>query len=200
MSFHPDKCNVLRVTGMRSPERHSYQLKEQVLEEVSTAKYLGVDLSSDLQWKDHIDRVVKKAYNVLGFLRRNLRINNRDTKSAAYITMVRPQVEYCITVWSPHTAQAKQKLEMVQRRVAARYCTIRYHNTSSVTDMLQDLNWETLESRRTKLQLVLVDIPAESHLIPATGRTRARHSKKYRQYPTTPDTFKYSFFPRTISD
>ena len=74
-----------------------------------------------------------------------------------------------------YTDQSKQKLEMVQRR-SARYCTNRYHNTSSVTDMLQDLNWEMLESRRTKLQLVmiykimndLVDIPADTYLTPAT--------------------------------
>ena len=73
---------------------------------------------------------------------------------------------------------------MVQGR-AARYCTNRYHNTSSVTYMLQDPNWETLESRRTKLQLVmmykiindLVDIPCDAYLTPATTRTRAIHSK-----------------------
>ena len=38
-------------------------------------RYLGVDLSSNLDWKEHIDRTVKKANSVLGFLRRNLRIN-----------------------------------------------------------------------------------------------------------------------------
>ena len=45
--------------------------------------------------------------------------------------------------------------------------------------MLQDLNWETLESRRAKLQLVmiykiindLVDIPCDAYLTPATTRT-----------------------------
>lgn len=205
MSFHPDKCNVLRVTKKQTPVRHSYRLKGQVLEEVPTAKYLGVDLSSDLQWKDHIDRAVKKANSVLGFLQRNLRINNSDTKTAAYTMMVRPHVEYCVTVCNPHTVQDKYQLEMVQRR-AARYCTNRYHNKSSVTDMLQDLNWETLESRRTKLQLTmlfkivndLVDVPADLYLTPAIGKTRARHSKKFQQYQPRTDTFKYSFFPRTI--
>ena len=88
---------------------------------------------------------MKKANSVLGFLRRNLRINSRDTKSAAYITLVWPHLEYCASIWSPHTVKSKQKLEMVQR-MAARHCTCTngYHNTSSVTDMLQDLNWETL--------------------------------------------------------
>ena len=175
MSFHPDKCNVLRVTKKWTPLNSTYKLKGQAeLAELSMSKYLGVDLSSNLEWKEHIDRTVKKANSVLGFQRRNLRINNRETKSSAYVTLVRPHLEYCASIWSPHTDQSKQKLEMVQRR-SARYCTNRYHNTSSVTDMLQDLNWETLESRRTKLQLVmiykimndLVDIPADTYLTPA---------------------------------
>ena len=108
-------------------------------------------------------------------------------------------------LYETNTDQSTHKLEMVQRR-AARYCTNRYHNTSSVTEMLQDLQWETLESRRTKIQLTmffqivndLVDIPAEEYLSPASTRTRALHSKKLRQYSINSETFKYSFFPRTI--
>ena len=141
MSFHPDKCSVLRLTKKRTQINSTYKLKGQALEELCTSKYLGVDLSSNLEWKEHIDRTVKKANSVLGFLRRNLRINNVDTKSSTYITLVRPHSEYCTSIWSPHTDKYSHKLEIVQRR-AARYCTNRYHNTSSFTDMLQDLNWE----------------------------------------------------------
>ena len=94
---------------------------------------------------------------------------------------------------------------MVQRR-AARYATNRYHNTSSVTDMLQDVDWESLESRRVKIQLTLlfkviqdlVDIPASAYLTPASTRTRANHTKKLRQISSKPDAYKHSFFPRTI--
>ena len=97
-----------------------------------------------------------------------------------------------------------KKVEMVQRR-AARYATNRYRNTSSVTDMLDNLEWETLESRRTKIQLVmffkiindLVDIPSSNYLIPANSKTRSNHSKKMQQYHTRSDVFKYSFFPKT---
>ena len=115
-------------------------------------------------------------------------------------------MEYCASIGSPQIVQSKQKLEMVQRR-AVMYCTNRYHNISSVTDMLQDLNWETIESRRTKLQLVMIykiinglveiQVPSAPYLTPATTRIRAHHSKKLRQYPIRTDTFKYSFFPRT---
>ena len=94
---------------------------------------------------------------------------------------------------------------MVQRR-AARYATNRYRNTSSVTDMLEDLNWDTLETRRSKSQVTmmfkiingLVDIPAADFVTPASTRTRSHHGKKLRQYATSTDTLKYSFFPCTI--
>ena len=89
---------------------------------------------------------MKKGNSMLGFLQRNLRINNKDTKASAYFSIVRPNLEYCASIWNPHTAQAKHKIEMVQRR-AARYTTNRYRNTSSVTDMLKELSWDTLELR-----------------------------------------------------
>jgi hypothetical protein len=44
---------------------------------------------------------------------------------------------------------------MVQRR-AARYTCNRYHHTSSVTEMLQTLNWPTLEKRRIIIIIILL--------------------------------------------
>ena len=147
MLFHPDKFNSMQVTMSRNPLTFKYSLKDQDLEAVNSAKYLRVDLSNSLSWNSHIDRTAKKANSMLEILQRNLRINNSDTKTAAYKTLVRPNLEYCASVWSPYTAKGKQKIEMVQRR-AARYATNRYHDTSSVTNMLQHLDWESLESRR----------------------------------------------------
>ena len=91
---------------------------------------------------------------------------------------------------------------MVQRR-AARFTPNRYRNTSSVSSMLDHLQWESLEARRSKIQLTLfykvvhdlVDIPASSYLTP---RTRSSHTKKFRQFSPSTDCFKFSFFPRTI--
>ena len=85
--------------------------------------------------------------------------------NTAYPSMVKPLLAYCSTVWSPHTQEYIHKIEMVQR-IAVRYVTNRFHNISSVTSMLDHLEWETLEARPTKNQLVksihgLVDIPTE---------------------------------------
>ena len=173
MSFNPSKCQVIHVTRRKTPLQTKYHLHGCVLESVPSAKYLGVTISEDLKWSEHINNITKKANQTLGFLKRNIRVHNKDLKSTAYKTLVRPQLEYASTVWSPHTDLDINKLESVQRR-AARWVTRDYQYTSSVSSMLQDLNWRTLDQRRIDSRLVLlykvtydlVAIPASDYLIP----------------------------------
>ena len=90
---------------------------------------------------------------------------------------------------------------MVQQR-AASYVTNWYHNTSSVLEMLDHLNWESLEYRRTKTQLTMmfktvnsfVDVPTEHYLTPTPSQTRAAHYQNFRQISTSTTYHKESFF------
>ena len=84
-----------------------------------------------------------------------------------------------------------------------------FNKTASVTDMLSDLKWDTLETRRKKSRLTLtyklshnlVDINTEEHLIPnSEKRTRNSHAFKYRMPKVSKDVFKFSFFPRAITE
>ena len=118
-------------------------------------KYFGVDLHWSLSWKPHMDRITKKANSTFGFLRRKLKAGTKETKANAYFCMVRSNLEYCCSVWSPHNTDLTKKVEMVQRR-AARFTINRYGNTSSLMSMLDLLKWETLEARRAKIQLSLL--------------------------------------------
>jgi hypothetical protein len=44
-----------------------------MLQEVDSSKYLGVTISKDLRWDDHINTITAKANRTLGFLRRNMK-------------------------------------------------------------------------------------------------------------------------------
>ena len=122
MDFHPAKCFVLRFTKKHSKTIFDYKLHGQVLESVENTKYLGLNISETLDWQKHIDSVTAKGNKRLGFLRRNLKISNQNTKAMAYKSLVRPVMEYGSSIWDPHKKCQVQQLEMVQRRAAGWVC------------------------------------------------------------------------------
>jgi hypothetical protein len=140
MHFHPDKCTVVSVTQKRKTISHRYRLHEHTLEKVDSAKYLGITIQNNLKWDKHINTMTAKANQSLGFIKRNLKVHSPAIKERAFKVLVRPKLEYCNTIWDPHTQLQKLQIEKIQRR-AARYVSNRYHNTSSVTYMMSDLNW-----------------------------------------------------------
>ncbi len=104
MEFHPGKCQVLRLTRNRTHKIESnYVLHGHTLEVVDVAKYLGVTMTSDLNWNQHIAIIKNKATSTLSFLQRNVRVNAPKLKEKPYRTIVRPHLEYCCTVWDPYT-------------------------------------------------------------------------------------------------
>ena len=127
-----------------------------------------------------MDITAKKATTNLNFLKRNLHSCPSTVKDECYKSLVRPIMEYASCVWDPHTQRNTNKLEMVQRRTA-RFVKGDCSRTSSVTAMLADLEWNTLQQRRMQSKTVmlyrviyqLVSIPVTPFLIP----TRSSSSK-----------------------
>lgn len=117
MEFHSQKCSVLTVTRYRSPISHPYQPKGQVLEVQDITKYLGVDLQSSVSFKNHIERICKKANSTLGFLRRTLNGRTEVTKARSYFYMVRSNLDYWYSIWSQNHKNQIRKVKIVQYRV-----------------------------------------------------------------------------------
>ena len=147
MTFNQAKCNTLSITRQRLPIRVQYTIHGQPLDIVKSAKYLGVTITSDINWNQHIATISSTANRTLGPLKRNIRTPSERVKTRACQALVGPTLEYATCAWNPHTAKAKHKLEMVERR-PARYVTRIYHNISSVTQVQYYLHWQTVEHRR----------------------------------------------------
>lgn len=209
MKFNITKCFIMHVTHKKSFINHQYYMGNTVLQKVDHHPYLGVELSNKLSWATHINQTVNKANSILGLLKRNLWSCSSRTKEIAYKTLVRPRLEYCSPIWDPHQKVHQVNLEKVQRR-SARFVTGDYRRTSSVNDMLHDLNWETLQDRREKARLTLV-YKETHHITPpninhhlvtnsTTNKptTRQSHELNYNIIRSNKDCYRYSLYPRTI--
>ena len=205
MRFNPAKCQIMHLARSRKPLAKSYELCDQALETVDSAKYLGVVVSNDLLWHKQVCAVAKKANSALHLIARNLHDCPKSTRALAYTTIVRPKMEYCASVWDPHLKADIDTLEQVNRR-AARVV----HNKGwreqgvSPTAILNDLGWETLAERREKQRLIMFYRISHGLIaVPPTRLTQPQrstrgHSLKYNLISTSIDRVKFSFYPRTI--
>ena len=117
---------------------------------------------------------------------------------------MRPVLEYASVVWDPSLQKDKDKLEKIQK-TAARYATNNYtqRTPGTVTSLLQQLQWESLEDRRSvaRLQMLykvnhqLVDLDPKKFYKPGDSRTRG--NRLYQERLDHPSHFN-SFFPRTL--
>ena len=112
MEFNPSKCQVVRVTTSRRPVNTLYYLHGQVLEAMTSTRYLGVDISAGLSCNAHIDRITGNVNRTLGFLKRNIKTKLPMVRETAYNTLVR---EYSAPVWDPHTQKYILQIEKAVR-------------------------------------------------------------------------------------
>ena len=102
MQFNVTKCHTMKISRKKEPVLIDYYINGQKLSPVKNHPYLGVMLSNDLRWNSHVENIVAKANKSLGFVRRNLYPCSERTKRSAYVTIVRPNLEYATAVWDPY--------------------------------------------------------------------------------------------------
>ena len=111
MKFNAKKCNIMRVSRSRKPLQHFYSLGNEILQEVSDSKYLGIQIDNKLDWNKHISTVAARGQSKLAFLNRNLKGCPKKLRDTAYISLIRPALEYSCSVWHPHKKVIRTKLK-----------------------------------------------------------------------------------------
>lgn len=144
-------------------------------------------------------------------MKRNFTDCPKPVKLHLYKALVRPKLEYASSVWDPHTDVCINILEAVQNR-AARFIMNDYSRFHSVSNMKSSLNLPPLSQRRHDARLVnfykydngLVQIPTDPaptlSAQPHGTRYTQQHNRVYTLVQPSTDTYKHSFFPRTIKD
>ena len=99
----------MRVSRSRKPLQHFYSLGSEILQEVSDAKYLDIQIDNKLDWNKHISTVAARGQSKLVFLNRNLKGCPKKLRDTAYIALIRPALEYSCSVWHPHKKSNKDK-------------------------------------------------------------------------------------------
>ena len=116
------------------------------IQQVQSAKSLGVHIEENLSWSKHIEHIYKKVSPLLGLMRRIRNFVDFDTLITIYKAFVQPHLDYGCIVWDGLDKSLVLKVQILQNR-AARIITRSNWEVHS-RDILASLNWESLEQRR----------------------------------------------------
>ena len=104
LTLNPSKCSYLFISRKRS---HSIRppclmLNGHQLAQVSSYKYLGVTITSDLMWSTHITQICNKTRRLIGlFYRSFYKHSSSNTMLKLYSSYIRPHLEYAAAAWDP---------------------------------------------------------------------------------------------------
>jgi hypothetical protein len=136
MIINPTKSKAVCFTTARVTEPLNNSIRDIIIPEASSCKYLGIILRSDFSWAHQVSYTVKKAWKKLHFTTRILKKGNSTTKSLAYTSLVRPILEYGAACWDPYREGQRCALDRMRRKAA------------KLTHNRKDSKWETLTQSR----------------------------------------------------
>jgi len=164
---------------------------------VNEERDLGVIISEDLKWEKQCSSAVSKDNRILGMIKRNFVDRSKETILLLYKSLVRPQLEYCCQVWSPHYSKDIKLLEGVQRRATK---LINGMENLHYEERLRHLGPMSLETRRIRGDLIEVfNFLNRSYTVDADiffeydKGNRRGHSKKLFKRRMRLDIRKYVF-------
>ena len=199
--LNADKCKELQIDFKSTKQNFDpLTVYGKKLPVVQNAKILGLTISSNLKWTNHINEVIKKANKRLYFiiLLKRAKVSPKDIVNF-YCTVIRPILEYCAPVFHYSIPSfLSEDLETVQKRALKIILP-----ANSYSETLEYFNLQTLFQRRdemcNKLFTNITINPTHKlhNLLPPKHESvyQLRNNRLFERFETNTERFKKTFIP-----
>ena len=157
---------------------------------VDQHKHLGVTLTENGKWHNHIENILASASKVIGVMRKLKYTFSRIALNQIYLSYARPILEYSSVVWDNCTLDQANSLEKLQNE-ATRIVTGLTRSVSQERHYTE-CGWDSLALRRRNQKLKFMYKAAHnmvpsyiSDIIPPTVGNSTHYSLRNRANTTT---------------
>ena len=184
MQFNDKKFEVLRY-GPNQDFKENYHYtgpNDQPITEKQQVRDLGVLMSNNNKFAEHINKVINTAKQKCGWIYRTFKSRDALLMKTLWTSLVQPHLDYCSQLWSPSKIGEIQRLEQVQR------------NYTSGINGLRELNyWERIhhlkmfsQQRRRERYRILYIWKMTQELVPNPGITTKISDRRGRNCTIPP--------------
>lgn len=162
------KLNVQKTKAMlvasRAPDDLHLYMDGQEIAIVDKIKYLGVTIDNKLKFRENTANVIAKMSQKIGFMRRNRRRFDRDTRLLLYKSIVSPHLDYCASVLFLANEGEMAELQRTQNR--ALRIILNCDRYASVAGMLKSLELMSVR-QRIYFDVLMLIYKVQHNLLPS---------------------------------
>ena len=113
MQLHDDQFELLRYgkDDILKDLTHYFTPSGSLITSKNVAKDLGIIMSSNNTFTDHIDHIISKGKQISSWILRTFCSRGQTEMLSLWKSLVLPRIEYCSILWSPHKISDIQNLE-----------------------------------------------------------------------------------------
>ena len=205
VKFSPAKTKLMTAT-FKKKDHAPIIFNNVTLANVDSHKHLGLILTSNLTWTEHISNLIKSVSQMANVMK-NLKYQiDRKSLETSYFSFIRPKLEYGCHIWDNCSKKDSDMLENFQLDIARTVTGAR--KGTSHEKLYMETNWPTLKERRNAIKLknfmkiINNDTPNYlTALLPDTlGVTRpgSRNADHFKLVKTRTETYRNSFIPSSV--
>lgn len=161
--FNPNKTEVLFISNILRDANLSIFFDNTQLIPVESHRHLGVVISADAKWTDHINSIHNSCMKKINCLRKLKYVLCKFTLLKIYKCFILPVLEYASELWDGCTVQDREKLESVQLEAARIACGLPIFCSREAIYLESGL--QTLDKRREIRKLSLF-YKMHNHIVP----------------------------------
>ena len=147
MSLNVEKTNfmIFHPKGKKIHYKENIKILGSNISEVTSTKFLGVIMDSNLTWKLHIDYVCSKISKNIGIIKKARRVFDKDTLLTLYYSFIYPYLNYCVHIWGSSASTYLQKLFLLQKKIVRIVCGVnRFTHSEPLFESLSVLTIDKL--------------------------------------------------------
>ena len=155
MVFNSDKFECLRFwPGTTEQPNIGYNSPDgSQIEEKPHLRDLGVQINTDLTFRNHIQNCVASANKLIGWAMRTFRRRSTLVMMTIWKSLIQSKLDYCSQLWSPSDQFSISKLEGVARNFTAQIAELQ---DKDYWDRLETLHMFSQERRRERYQIIFI--------------------------------------------
>jgi len=104
----------------------SINIDNQGINNVTSAKFLGVYIDDQLSWKQHVAYISQKLAKSIGIISRIRHLLPKNILLNLYYSLIHPYLSYCNIIWASTYCTSLACLTTLQKRIIRIICNVPY--------------------------------------------------------------------------